>query len=36
MKTGEGVTLISKSVGKNENNEVVAEFNFTWSFKAKK
>jgi hypothetical protein len=36
MKTGEGVTLITKSIGKNENNEVVAEFNFTWSFKAKK
>ena len=36
IKTGEGVTLISKSIGKNENNEVVAEFNFTWSFKAKK
>jgi len=36
IKTGEGVTLICKSEGKNENNEIVAEFNFTWSFKAKK
>ena len=36
VKTGEGVTLICKSVAKNENSEIVAEFNFTWSFKAKK
>ena len=36
IKTGEGITLICKSIGKNENNEMVAEFNFTWSFKAKK
>jgi len=31
----EGKTIISKSVGKNSANEVVAEFNITWSFKAK-
>lgn len=36
IKTGEGVTLVCNCVGENENNEVVAEFNFTWSFKAKK
>ncbi len=31
--TSQSVTL--KSVGKNKANEVVAEFEFTWSFKAK-
>jgi hypothetical protein len=36
IATGEGKTLICKSVGRNEKGEVVAEFNFTWSFKAKK
>lgn len=36
IRTGEGITLICKSIGKNENNEIVAEFNFTWSFKSKK
>jgi hypothetical protein len=36
IETGEGKTVICKSVGKNEKGEVVAEFNFTWSFKAKK
>jgi hypothetical protein len=35
ISTGEGKTLICKSVGRNKNGEVVAEFNFTWSFKAK-
>lgn len=35
IATGEGKTIICKSVGKNETGEVVAEFNFTWSFKAK-
>ncbi len=35
MRTGEGVTLISKSIGENEMGETVAEFKFTWSFKAK-
>ena len=34
--TGEGNTVICKSVGTNSKGEVVAEFNFTWSFKAKK
>lgn len=36
ISTGEGKTLICKSVGRNSNGDVVAEFNFTWSFKAKK
>ena len=36
IETGEGKTIVCKSVGKNEKGEVVAEFNFTWSFKAKK
>ncbi len=33
--TGKGVTIICKSVGTNEANEIVAEFSVTWSFKAK-
>ena len=36
IATGEGKTVICKTVGTNEKGEVVAEFNFTWSFKAKK
>ena len=32
---GEGVTLVSKSTGVNQNGEVVAEFFITWSLKAK-
>lgn len=36
VKTGEGVKLISKSIGKNQDGIIVAEFTFTWSFKAKK
>ncbi len=35
IATGEGVTIDCKSVGINEQNEVVAIFIFTWSFKAK-
>jgi len=34
-ETGEGVTLVSKSTGVNQNGEVIAEFFITWSFKAK-
>ena len=34
--TGEGKTIIVKSVGKNKNDELIAEFLFTWSFKTKK
>jgi hypothetical protein len=33
--TGEGKNIIMKSIGRNKNNEVVAEFLFTWSVKAK-
>ena len=36
IKTGEGITLVCSSIGKNELDETVAEFKFTWSFKAKK
>ncbi|MEY3818831.1 MAG: hypothetical protein RLZZ425_286 [Bacteroidota bacterium] len=36
IATGEGKTVICKTVGTNSKGEVVAEFNFTWSFKAKK
>ncbi len=35
ISSGEGKTLVSKSIGRNQKNEIVAEFNFTWSFKAK-
>ncbi len=35
ISTKEGQTMISKSIGKNEKGETVAEFNFTWSFKSK-
>jgi hypothetical protein len=35
INTGEGVTIISESIGRNEANEIVASFKFTWSFKAK-
>ncbi len=33
---GEGKTITAKSIGTNEQGEVVAEFLVTWSFKAKK
>lgn len=35
IATGEGKTMVCKSVGKNSEDEIVAEFNITWSFKAK-
>ena len=35
IETKEGQTLVCKSTGKNEEGEIVAEFFFTWSFKAK-
>ena len=35
LRTGEGVTLICDSIGKNEAGQTVATFKFTWSFKAK-
>ncbi len=35
IKTGEGKSIIAKSTGKNKNGELVAEFLFTWSFKAR-
>lgn len=35
VATKQGTTVICKSVGLNEQNETVAEFYFTWSFKAK-
>ena len=34
-KTGEGVKLTSKAIGRNSEGVIVAEFIFTWSFKAK-
>jgi hypothetical protein len=36
VKTSEGTTVICNSKGVNEAGELVAEFNFTWSFKSKK
>ena len=35
IASGQGQTIICRSIGKNEAGDVVAEFNFTWSFKAK-
>lgn len=35
VKTGKGVKLTSKAIGKNSDGLTVAEFSFTWSFKAK-
>jgi hypothetical protein len=35
IATKEGVTVSTTSIGVNEQNEVVAKFVFTWSFKAK-
>lgn len=34
--TGEAATVRCRSTGKNEQQEIVAEFYFTWSFKARK
>jgi hypothetical protein len=36
LTTGEGVIIQAASIGKNNNDEDVAKFLFTWSFKAKK
>ncbi len=35
IRTKESQTITAKSIGYNFDNEVVAEFLFTWSFKAK-
>lgn len=35
VETGHSQQITLKSIGKNETGERVAEFNFTWSFKAK-
>lgn len=36
IQTGESVLLSSDAVGVNENNDVIAKFSITWSFKIKK
>ena len=36
IATGESVRVDCKTTGFNEQNEVVAEFSFTWSFKARR
>lgn len=35
IQTGEGKSIIVKSTGNNKDGDIVAEFLFTWSFKAK-
>ena len=35
IRTGEGVTITAKSVGKDTTGDVVSEFYFTWTFKSK-
>ncbi len=35
IKTGESKSIIARSIGKNKNGELVAEFLFTWSFKSR-
>jgi hypothetical protein len=35
ISTGQSVTIKCRSVGTNESDEVVAQFYFTWSFKAR-
>ena len=36
VEDGEGHTIIAKSIGKNTEGQVVSEFEFTWTFKAKR
>lgn len=36
IKTGEGVTVEAKSVGKDTEGDIVSEFTFVWTFMAKK
>lgn len=36
IESGDGTGIVTRSVGTNSNNEVVAEFQITWSFKVKK
>jgi hypothetical protein len=36
IATGQGKTIVTKSIGTNAANEIVAEFEITWSFKGKK
>lgn len=35
MSSGKSTSIAARSVGKDKNGEVVAEFSFTWSFKMK-
>jgi len=35
IESGQGKTIRAKTIGKNEAGDLVAEFYFTWSFKAK-
>ena len=35
IATGEGKTIVAKSIGTDETGDVVAEFKVTWSFKVK-
>lgn len=35
IATGEARTVVARSIGKNKEREIVAEFSITWSFRAK-
>lgn len=35
IASGEAQTIVAKSIGRNEQQETVAEFSITWSFRAK-
>ena len=35
ISSGEGKSITVKTTGRNKNDELIAEFHFTWSFKAK-
>jgi hypothetical protein len=35
MATGKGTNCTIRSVGRDKDDNIIAEFNFTWSFKAK-
>ena len=35
LETGEGVVLTMRSTGRNEDNQIVSNYNYTWSIKKK-
>ncbi|MEO5501654.1 MAG: DUF4442 domain-containing protein [Ginsengibacter sp.] len=36
IQSGTGVKVVAQSLGKNNNDELVAEFNFTWSLRSRR